>query len=175
MGEKKSKEVFWFGSVDIENYKKVTGEIIEHHQDEPEREITLYVTSDGGEATLALGFYDLVRIEKIPLTGVALGKVSSAGLIVFLAAERRLASSNCIFMMHPNEHRPSPGRHFSYSRKDLPWMKNRVEVIDNKIRSIITSKTRMNQSQIREFIESQKYFTADEAQQKGLIDEIILS
>lgn len=177
MGEenKESRKVYWLGEVRENNYKEIVEKVIYFYEEDPQQEITLYVTSQGGDATLALAFYDLIRLLEIPLKTIGFGKVSSAGIIILLAGRERLASSNCIFMMHPFEHCPSGGRHFSYSRKDLPWMKNRVEVVDNKIRSIITSKTRMNQNQISEFIESQKYFTADEAQQKGLIDEIILS
>ena len=67
---------------------------------DPGKEITLYITSPGGEVTSGLVFYDIIRMAKSPVRTVCIGTAASMGSILFLAGDRRCMTENSQIMIH---------------------------------------------------------------------------
>ena len=67
---------------------------------DPGKEITLYITSPGGEVTSGLVFYDIIRMAKSPVRTVCIGTAASMGSILFLAGDRRCMTEHSQIMIH---------------------------------------------------------------------------
>ena len=67
---------------------------------DPGKEITLYITSPGGEVTSGLAFYDVIRMAESPVKTVCIGTAASMGAILFLAGDERLMTKHSKIMIH---------------------------------------------------------------------------
>lgn len=90
--------------------ERVCGEILQLFKDAPQEEITLFLTSSGGDASAGFAFLDLMRGANVNLTTIALGEVDSIAIIVFLAGRRRLVGPHTTMFFHqPRRGFPSNG------------------------------------------------------------------
>jgi ATP-dependent Clp protease, protease subunit len=66
------------------------------------KHVTLIINSEGGSLTDAFALIDVMQHSKLPVHTLALGQVSSAGLMVFMAGSRghRLITPNTMIMSH---------------------------------------------------------------------------
>jgi ATP-dependent protease ClpP protease subunit len=64
-------------------------------------DLPLYLHTQGGDLGVAAAVVDLILTQKKPTTIIAAGEVGSAGVLVYLAAKRRLALPNARFFFHP--------------------------------------------------------------------------
>ena len=64
------------------------------------KDITLIVSSSGGQVQPALDFYDFAKGLPINITTYAFGQVSSAAIVIYCAAEKRYAHSKSKFLIH---------------------------------------------------------------------------
>jgi len=94
------REVYLIGMIGTENINKTIEEIRKLYEEDPQEEITLLIGSGGGTIGPALTFYEWVKLKSIPLVTVAIGEVSSAAVIIFLAGQKRKATSHSFFLLH---------------------------------------------------------------------------
>ncbi len=91
-----------------------------------EEEVTINLCSGGGETTAATGLYSFIKMMPLPINTHALGWCASAAVTIFLAGERRTATSPTQFMLHA-AHRPDDtlSAHVHQAieifRRDLRW------------------------------------------------------
>lgn len=67
---------------------------------EDRREITLYISSDGGSLDEMWSLIDMVSLSVTPVWTVNLGMAASAAALVYLAGEKRLMMPNATIMLH---------------------------------------------------------------------------
>jgi ATP-dependent protease ClpP protease subunit len=91
-------DIYFSGRVNQENLNLLKDQILSEN---PQEEIKIYISSGGGSLTAAIAFYEWIRIKKIDITTIAVGNVSSAAVILFLAGERRVATACSSFLIHP--------------------------------------------------------------------------
>ena len=133
--------------------------------------IELVVTSYGGDLDEAFALHDVTRTIKVPVHTVALGKCMSAAPLLVACGEKgsRYASENCQFMMHDcmlDEIDGSPTfieAHVAAARAQMVTYAELLGKYTNKPKS---HWQRMFKQK------SDKFFSAEEAQEWGLIDQI---
>lgn len=64
-------------------------------------DVHLYMTTEGGDVDPAFRIYDLFKSLSQKTSVFNIGKVWSAGIIVFLAFQTRFALTNSTFLIHP--------------------------------------------------------------------------
>lgn len=74
--------------------------------DKKVKEIRLFIKSDGGDLIDYLAVYDLLRLcsqagKKVTTIGV--GDVASSAIVAFLGGDKRLATENTLFLVHPTK------------------------------------------------------------------------
>ncbi len=133
-------------------------------------EITLYINSPGGEVMSGLAVYDYIKIMKSPVKTVCIGDAASMGAIIFLAGEKREMLPHSRILIHD----PSYG-HLDVSGKKPHEIQRGVDSL-NKVREtlaeIISEKTGKSLDEIYEITAEDHYFTADEAIEFGLANNI---
>ena len=133
-------------------------------------EVTIYINSPGGEVMSGLAVYDYIKVMKSPVKTVCVGDAASMGAIIFLAGEKREMLPHSRILIHA----PSYG-HLDVSGKKPHEIQRGVDSL-NKVREtlaeIISEKTGKSLDEIYEITAEDQYFTADEAIEFGLANNI---
>lgn len=98
-----SNVLYFSGDVDNESVISLVDEVAKLLE-EGEKDLTMYVTSDGGDLFEALGTYDHVRYllkqNKAKLTVIAKSHVFSAGTVLLMMGDDRYSFEHTAFMLH---------------------------------------------------------------------------
>ena len=133
-------------------------------------EVTIYINSPGGEVMSGLAVYDYIKIMKSPVRTVCMGDTASMAAIIFLAGEKREMLPHSRILIHD----PSYG-HLDVSGKKPHEIQRGVDSL-NKVREtlaeIISEKTGKSLDEIYDITAEDHYFTADEAIEFGLANNI---
>lgn len=166
----KGRRIFLHGGVDEETIAlAIRGMyLLADMKDDP---IELFVTSYGGELDEAFALHDVTRTIKVPVHTVALGKCMSAAPLLVACGRRgeRYASENCQFMMHDvslDELEGSPVYIESQVSAARVQMAKYAELLAE-----YTSKSKGHWTRMFN-MRADKFFSAEEALEWGLIDHI---
>lgn len=166
------KKIVLSGGINENFCQKLFSELLACKDDESVREVTLYVTSNGGQSDIALGVYDFIKAFPKPITIVAVGVCHSAAVTILQAANHRLAFPNTNFMIHPMSLMESMETSVFQISQDSQYFQR----IEKMKLDIIAARTGMPVKEIQEKYTHKLYLNTSEAKQfgpHGLIDEII--
>ncbi len=135
---------------------------------DPVKEITLYLSTYGGDTYEMLGMHDMMKMVKCPIHTIAVGKVMSAGVLLLAAGTRRSAAPNTIIMLH----QVSTG--MSGNVQDLSIEVSHVQALQGAMYKLYSQYTGTPIKTIEHDLSHDRYFTTEEALKYGLIDEIIV-
>lgn len=166
-----SREVYLFGSIDGENLKRAWEGILGFFEADPQKPVKLMLHSAGGEAGLAVAFYELVRLKGIPLEIDVFNECSSAALLVLAAGRRRRASPSTIFLFH--EVSRSFGEGARCTVRELDIYRRDLECLRGVGCRIIAEAAGKPVEEIEKMVERTQLVMAEEALKFGLIHEII--
>lgn len=137
--------------------------------EDPDKEITLYVNSPGGVITAGLAIYDTMQYVRCPVSTVCLGQAASMAAWILAAGSkgRRRCLPNARVMIH----------------QPLAGVRGQASDIEIHAREIIQLRERMNEilskhtgqpvDKIKEDTERDRFLSAAEALEYGIVDEII--
>lgn len=137
--------------------------------EDPDKEITLYINSPGGVITAGMAIYDTMQYVRCPVATVCLGQAASmaAWLLAAGSPGMRRALPNARVMIH----------------QPLGGYRGQATDIEIHAKEIISMRTRMNEilahhtgqkaEKIKEDTERDRYLSADQAKDYGIIDEVV--
>lgn len=131
--------------------------------------IHVLVNSPGGHVESADSIHDIVRFIRSPVTMIGTGWVASAGVHLFLSAERqrRLCLPNTRFMIHE----PSGGVGGQVS--DIEIELEQMLELRQRIRTMIAEATNRPYDEIERDTRRNCWLTATQAVEYGLVGSII--
>ena len=139
-------------------------------QVDPGKEITLYITSPGGEVTSGLAFYDVIRMAKSKVRTICCGTAASMGAILFLSGDERLMTRHSKIMIHDPSitmgNAPSKALEVKETLESI--MKTREDLA-----RIIAERTGKTLKTVYAKTKGDAYFSADEAVKFGLATGIL--
>jgi ATP-dependent Clp protease protease subunit len=109
MGERYRQEIesegiyYLFGGIEANNIAEVIRWILkENLVAEPRQRLQLIINSHGGSLSEAFALIDVMRGSKIPIHTLGLGRIASAGLMIFIAGEKgkRILTPNTSILSH---------------------------------------------------------------------------
>ena len=139
---------------------------------DPERQISIYINSPGGSFTALTAIYDTMRYIKPDIQTVCLGQAASAAAVILAAGTKgkRLALPNSRILIH------QPATEGGYGQSsDLEIQANEILRIRSLMEQMLASDTGQDVEKISRDIERDKYLTAAEAVEYGIIDDILPS
>lgn len=139
---------------------------------DPERQISIYINSPGGSFTALTAIYDTMRYIKPDIQTVCLGQAASAAAVILAAGTKgkRLALPNSRILIH------QPATEGGYGQSsDLEIQAREIMRIRDLMESMLAADTGKPVSEISKDIERDKYLTAEQAMEYGLIDDILTS
>ena len=126
-------------------------------------EMTVFIDSNGGDTETALGIYDLLKGCERFVVGLVSGRAESAAAIILQACSQRVMTKHSGLMIHK----------ISITFNELSVVQAETGVhkyrrIDDRCFAIYRERTGRPMDPLFD----EKYFTAEEALEAGLIDEI---
>ena len=141
---------------------------------DPERQISIYINSPGGSFTALTAIYDTMRYIKPDIQTVCLGQAASAAAVILAAGTKgkRLALPNSRILIH----QPSMSGDGSYGQSsDLEIQAREILRIRSLMEAMLAKDTGQSVETVSRDIERDKFLTAEEAKEYGIIDEIFTS
>ncbi|MDO5083844.1 ATP-dependent Clp protease proteolytic subunit [Arachnia propionica] len=137
-----------------------------------ERQISIYINSPGGSFTALTAIYDTMRYIKPDIQTVCLGQAASAAAVLLAAGTKgkRLALPNSRILIH------QPATEGGYGQSsDLEIQAKEIMRIRELMEHMLASDTGQDVAKISRDIERDKYLTAQEAVEYGIVDDILPS
>jgi ATP-dependent Clp protease protease subunit len=129
--------------------------------------ITLYLNSGGGDVEEGYGLFDAVQTCKAHVTAVILGSCQSMAATIMLAADWRVMSMNSTLMFH------GPKLGGDYPAADMAAWSTWAQNILSKDVDLLVTRSNKSAKYWRSKLKSDAVFTAVEALEHKLIDEIM--
>ncbi|MDH3366963.1 MAG: ATP-dependent Clp protease proteolytic subunit, partial [Gemmatimonadota bacterium] len=137
--------------------------------DNPERDIYLYINSPGGIISSAFAIYDTVQHIQAPVNTICMGMAASAGsfLLASGSAGKRAALPHARIMMH----QPSGG--YQGTAADIEIQAKEILYLRDKLNQLYALHTNRSKEQIEMDIDRDRFMSAEEAREYGIIDKVI--
>lgn len=134
-----------------------------------EKDIYLYINSPGGSISAGMAIYDTMQFVTADVATVCMGLAASMGQFLLCAGApgKRSALPHSQIMMH----QPSGG--IQGQASDIAIQAERMVYIKRLMAEKIAEHSGQTVEQIEEDSERDRWFTADEAKEYGLIDNVI--
>ena len=139
---------------------------------DPERPISIYLNSPGGSFTALTAIYDTMRYIKPDVQTVCLGQAASAAAVLLAAGTKgkRLALPNSRILIH------QPATEGGYGQSsDLEIQAKEILRIRSLMEGMLAEATGQDVEKVSRDIERDKYLTAEEAVEYGIVDAILTS
>ncbi len=137
---------------------------------EDEKDIWLYINSPGGSVTAGMAIYDTMQFVKPDVATICMGLAASMGQFLLCAGQpgKRFALPHARIMMH----QPSGGIRGQAS--DIAIQAEQLIYIKRLMAERIAHHSGQTVEQIQLDSERDRWFTADQAKDYGLIDNVIV-
>jgi ATP-dependent Clp protease protease subunit len=165
----KERIVFLVGTVNDNIASLVTAQFLFLESENPKKEIFFYINSPGGLVTSGLGIYDTMQYIKSPVSTLCIGQASSMGSFLLAAGEKekRFALPNSRVMVH------QPSAAFQGQATDIQIHAKEILSLKERLNKIYSKHTGKSIKEISQALERDKFMTAEEAKDFGLIDFVV--
>ncbi|MEV7598462.1 ATP-dependent Clp protease proteolytic subunit [Kitasatospora sp. NPDC089797] len=157
--------------VDDVSANRVCAQLLLLSAEDPRSDIGLYINSPGGSVTAGLAVYDTMRLIPNEVSTLAMGFAASMGqfLLTVGASGKRFALPNARIMMH----QPSAG--IGGTAADIEIQAENLEFTKRSIERITAEHTGQSEETIRRDGDRDRWFTAEQAREYGLVDRVVES
>jgi len=164
----RSRVVLVFGAITDTSASEVVRRVLSLDA-ESSQSITMLVSSPGGHVESGDAIHDIVRFVRAPINMIGTGWVGSAATHLFLAAprERRYCLPNTRFLIH----QPSGGA--GGKATDVQIQAQEILKIRERIAQVISRETGQPIEQVRQDIDRDHWFTAEQGLAYGLVSKIV--
>ncbi len=166
----KERIVFLNGVVDDMSASLIVAQLLFLESESPTKDINFYINSPGGIITSGMAIYDTMQYIKPKVSTVCIGQAASMGSFLLAAGEKgmRFALPNARIMIH----QPSGGTHGQAS--DIEIHAKEILRIRASLNELYSNHTGNTVDQIENDMERDNFMTAAEAQEYGIIDEVVV-
>lgn len=163
------ERIIFFGTqVDDHTAGLIMAQMIFLESEDPERDIFMYINSPGGSVSAGLGLYDTMQYIRPDVSTVCVGMAASMGafLLGSGAAGKRAALPHSRVMIH----QPSGG--VQGQESDIVIQAKEIEKIRRLLEDLFAKHSGQTPEKIREDSERDRWMSAAEAKEYGIIDEV---
>lgn len=134
---------------------------------EERRPILLYIASRGGSVDDGFELIDVIESSKTPVWTINLGYAYSMGFLIGITGHRRFAMRNAKFLMHDGTNVVWDS---GTKAQDQMEFNRRVDL---RIRDHVLAHSKLTPEEYDSKLRVEWYLFADEAKEKGFVDEIV--
>ncbi len=162
--------IVFLGSVindDVAN--TVVAQLLYLQSEEPVADIQLYINSPGGSISAGMAIYDTMQFITCDVATYCIGQCASMGAVLLTAGakEKRHALPNSRIMIH----QPLAG--MEGTAEDILIHAKELKRIKQRMNQILLKHTGRELKQIESDTDRDRFMTASEAMEYGLIDQVV--
>ena len=159
-------------AIDDEVANVVVAQLLHLESDDPDKDISLYVNSPGGDVYAGLAIYDTMTFVKPDVRTICVGIAMSMGAVLLAAGARgkRSALPNAKVLIH----QVWTGQ-FGGQASDVEIRAREVLDLKKRVESILADHTGQPLDRVSQDTDRDHFMTAAEAVEYGLIDEVLTS
>jgi ATP-dependent Clp protease protease subunit len=157
--------------VDDQVANLVVAQLLHLESEDSEKDVSLYINSPGGSVYAGLAIYDTMQFVKPQVQTICFGVAMSMGSLLLAggASGKRLALPSSRILIH----QPSGG--FEGQSADVEIHAREILALRRHIDEIYSRHTGQLLERVHEDMDRDRYFTAEQARDYGLIDRVISS
>lgn len=163
--------IFLGVQVDDASANDVMAQLLTLESMDPDRDIQIYINSPGGSFTALTAIYDTMRFVKPDIQTTCMGQAASAAAVILAAGTpgKRLALPNSRIVIH----QPAMVDGGYAQASDVEIQANEILRMRTWLEETLSSHSNRTEEQVRDDIERDKIFTAEQAVEYGLVDQVI--
>ena len=138
--------------------------------DQPGRDIHLYINSPGGSVSSGMAIYDTMQYLSSPVNTICMGLAASMG--AFLLAAGRKGKRSALPHSRIMIHQPSGGAQGTAA--DIEIQAREILYLRAKMNELMARHTGRQVEQIERDIDRDRFMSAEEAKEYGLIDNVVV-
>jgi len=167
----KERLIFMVGPVNDQMANLVVAQLLFLESENPEKEISLYINSPGGSVSAGMAIYDTMQFIKPDVSTLCTGMAASMGAFLLAAGAKgkRFSLPNSRIMIH----QPSGGSQGMAS--DIEIQAKEILYLRTRLNGIMAERTGQSIEQIAKDTDRDRFMSADEAVEYGLIDKVLTS
>ncbi len=165
----KNRIVYLGSEVNDEVANFLTAQLLYLDAEDGEKDIWLYINSPGGSVTAGMAIYDTMQFVAPDVGTICMGLAASMGQFLLAAGApgKRFALPHARIMMH----QPSAG--LQGQATDIAIQAEQLKYIKRLLAERIAEHTGQTPEQVNLDSDRDRWFTAEQAQEYGIIDEVI--
>jgi ATP-dependent Clp protease protease subunit len=167
----KERIIFLTGEVMDQVSVLICAQLLFLESENPTKDIAFYINSPGGVVTSGLAIYDTMQYVRPAVSTVCIGQAASMGSLLLTAGApgKRFSLPNARIMIH----QPSGGAQGQAT--DIEIQAREILALRARLNNMYVEHTGQSLDVIENAMERDKYMTASEAKEFGLIDEVVTS
>jgi ATP-dependent Clp protease, protease subunit len=167
----KERIVFLGTAIDDQVANVIVAQLLYLSNEDPEREIQMYINSPGGVIYAGLAIYDTMQMISNPISTVAVGVTASFGTVLLTAGTkgRRFALPNATIHMH----QPLGGAQGQAT--DIEIQAKQIMQLKSKLNGIMSKHTGQTLEVIIRDTDRDFYMSAQQAVDYGLVDKVLVA
>jgi ATP-dependent Clp protease protease subunit len=165
----KERIIFVTGQVHDGMAGLITAQLLFLEAENPNKPISMYINSPGGVVTAGLAIYDTMQYVKPDIATVCIGQAASMGSFLLAAGSKghRYALPNARIMIH----QPSGGAQGQAT--DIEIHAREILNVRARLNKLYVKHTGQTLKVIESSMERDKFMTAEEAKEFGIVDEVV--
>ena len=164
--------IFLGVQIDDASANDVMAQLLTLESADPDRDIMMYINSPGGSFTAMTAIYDTMQYVRPDIQTVCMGQAASAAAVLLAAGTpgKRMALPNSRIIIHQpaTEGGYAQGTDIEIQAKEILRMRSQLE-------EMLSRHTDQPLEKIRKDIDRDKFLTATEAKDYGLVDRVLSS
>ena len=166
----KSRVILLGSEVDDEAANQICAQLLFLEGEDPKADVWLYVNSPGGSITAGMAIYDTMQFISCDVATVCVGLAASMGQFLLTAGAKgkRYSLPNARIMMH----QPLAG--LRGQAADIAIQAEQLRFIKERMAELTSLHSGKPVDDIRRDSERDRWFSAEQAQQYGLVDKVIV-
>jgi ATP-dependent Clp protease protease subunit len=167
----KERIIFLGSSIYDQIANNIIAQLLFLDREDPERDISLYINSPGGVISAGLAIMDTMRLIRPDVSTICVGMTASMATVLLCAGAKgkRYALANSTVHMH-QALTSAQGQ-----ASDIEIAAREILRQQDIIRTVISEATGQTYEKIATDSDRDFYLSADQAQEYGLIDEVLAS
>lgn len=159
-------------TIDAEESEKIIDQLLKLDAMKSNKDITFYINSPGGSVSDGMAIYDAMQMVKSDIKTICIGRCSSMAAVLLSGGTKgkRFITPNSEVMIHEVS---------SFNMGKIGELKINFEhsnTLNERVIKLLAHNTGKKEKQIRNDIQlKDRWFTAKEALNYGLVDKIIIS
>ena len=167
----KERVVFLVGPVDEFSANLIVAQLLFLESENPDKDIYLYINSPGGLVSAGLAIYDTMQFVTPDVATLCVGQAASVGALLLCAGAK--GKRDCLPNSRVLIHQPVGG--FEGQASDVEIHAKEILYLRTRLNAIMAKHTGQNESRIAQDTNRDRFLSADEAVQYGLVDRVLTS